>query len=97
MLDATTRVESFEAASRDESVIVRVGRSGNTLAVQLEAPALDLTDDELANRIVRLNTLAYLRSQLALRQEMAANHVEGILPQLPTEQQVRQYQQTIDF
>lgn len=97
MLDATTRVESFEAASRDESVIVRVGRGGNTIAVQLEAPAMDLTDDELANRIVRLNTLAYLRSQLALRQEMTANHVEGILPQLPTEQQVRQYQQTIDF
>jgi hypothetical protein len=97
VLEATTRVESFEAASRDESVIVRVGRGGNTLAIQLEAPAVELTDEELANRIVRLNTLAYLRSQFALRQEMTANHVEGILPQLPTEQQVRQYEQTIDF
>ncbi|GBE67816.1 hypothetical protein MFM001_42780 [Mycobacterium sp. MFM001] len=87
----------FEAASRDESVIVHVGRRGDTLRVQLEPAAMQLTDDELANRIVRLNTLAYLRSQLAIRLEMESNKVEGISVRLPTEQQVSAYAATIDF
>jgi hypothetical protein len=87
----------FEAASQDESVIVQVGRAGDTIAVQLEPAAMDLTDHELANRIVRLNTLAYLRSQLALRREMEANRVEGISGRLPTEPQVNAYAATIDF
>jgi len=86
----------FEAASRDESVIVKVGRGGDTLGVQLEPAAMDLSDDELANRIVRLNTLAYLRSQLALRLEMEQNRFEVTLP-LPTETQVEQYAATVDF
>jgi hypothetical protein len=87
----------FEAASRDESVIVQVGRGGGTLGVQLEEAAMELTDSELASRIVRLNTLAYLRSQLAIRLEMEANRVEGISMRLPTEQQVRAYETLIDF
>lgn len=87
----------FEAVSRDESIIVRVGRNGNTDGVQLEPPAMQLTDDELASRIVRLNTLAYLRSQLALREEMTRNHVEAISTRLPTALQVEAYARTIDF
>ncbi|GAB5901246.1 MULTISPECIES: DUF2694 family protein [Mycobacteriaceae] len=87
----------FEAASRDESIIVRVGRNGNTAGVQLEPPAMELTDDVLASRIVRLNTLAYLRSQLALREEMTRNHVEAISTRLPTAAQVDAYASTIDF
>lgn len=86
----------FEAANRDESVIVHVGRNGESLRVQLEAPAMQLGDAELASHIVRLNTLAYLRSQLALRQEMEQNHFQVTLP-LPTEDQVAQYAATIDF
>ncbi len=87
----------FEAASRDESVIVKVGRSGDTVSVQLESAAMELTDHELANRIVRLNTLAYLRSQLAIREEMYANRVEGISGTLPTQRQVEAYAATCDF
>jgi hypothetical protein len=87
----------FEAASRDESVIVQVGRGGVTLGVQLEEAAMELADSELASRIVRLNTLAYLRSQLAIRLEMEANRVEGISMRLPTERQVKSYEALIDF
>lgn len=86
----------FEAASRDESVIVRVGRQGDTLDVQLDSAAMRLGDAELANQIVRLNTLAYLRSQLALRLELEQNRFEVTLP-LPTEDQVQAYTATIDF
>jgi hypothetical protein len=86
----------FEAASRDSSVIVTVGRRGDTLGVQLEPPAMELTDAELANQIVRLNTLAYLQSQLALRLEMEHNRFHVDLP-LPTETQVDAYAATIDF
>lgn len=87
----------FEAASRDESIIVRVGRNGDTAGVQLEPPAMRLADDVLASRIVRLGTLAYLRSQLALREEMFRNRVEGISTRLPTAPQVEAYAATIDF
>ncbi|WP_454561767.1 DUF2694 domain-containing protein [Mycobacterium haemophilum] len=86
----------FEAASRDASVIVRVGRHGDALGVQLDPAAMRLGEAELANRIVRLNTLAYLRSQLALRLELEQNRFEVTLP-LPTEDQVEAYAATIDF
>lgn len=86
----------FEAASRDASVIVRVGRQGDALGVQLEPTAMQLDDVELANQIVRLNTLAYLRSQLALRLELEQNRFQVTLP-LPTETQVEAYAATIDF
>jgi len=86
----------FEAASRDSSVIVKVGRGGDTLSIQLEPRAMDLTPPDLANRIVRLNTLAYLKSQLALRLEMEQNRSQVTIP-LPTEAQVEAYAATIDF
>lgn len=86
----------FEAASRDSAIIVRVGRNGDALGVQLEPAAMDLNDAELANRIVRLNTLAYLESQLALRLEMEKNRFEAVTG-LPTESQVAVYAATIDF
>ena len=87
---------TFEAASRDASVIVRVGRQGDALGVQLEPAAMQLGDAELANQIVRLNTLAYLRSQLALRLELEQNRFQVTLP-LPTEAQLEAYAATIDF
>lgn len=86
----------FEAASRDASVIVRVGRRGDASGVQLEPPAMRLGDAELANQIVRLNTLAYLRSQLALRLELEHHRFQVTVP-LPTEAQVEAYAATIDF
>ena len=86
----------FEAAARDASVIVTVGRHGDTLGVQLEPAAMQLTDAEIANRIVRLNTLAHLRSQLAQRLEMENNPLAPTVP-LPTEAQGEAYAATIDF
>lgn len=86
----------FEAVSRDESIVVAVGRSGNSLGVELQAAAMQLSDAELANRIIKLNTLAHLRSQLALRQEGEAQHVT-VSSTLPTEDQVASYEALIDF
>nr|VTP02313.1 hypothetical protein BIN_B_04465 [Mycobacterium riyadhense] len=86
----------FEAASRDAAIVVRVGRGGNTLGVQLEPAAMKLSDAQLANRIVQLNTLAHLRSQLALRLEIENNHA-GVSSALPTEDQVQSYEAWIDF
>ena len=92
-----TTVEVFEATSRDETLIVSVDRHGASTGVQLEPEAMELADAELAARIIRLNTLAYLRSQLALRLEMERNHVENVGSFLPTEDQVTAFAMTIDF
>jgi len=92
-----TTVEVFEATSHDESIIVSVDRQGASVGVQLEPEAMDLADEELAARIIRLNTLAYLRSQLALRLEMEGNRVENVGSFLPTEDQVAAFAMTIDF
>lgn len=93
--DAT--VVAFEATSSDESIIVTVDRQGASVGVQLEPVAMELADEELAARIIRLNTLAYLRSQLALRLEMESNHVQSVGSFLPTEDQVAAFAMTIDF
>jgi hypothetical protein len=92
-----TTVEVFEATSRDETIIVSVDRQGASTGVQLEPAAMELADAELAARIIRLNTLAFLRSQLALRLEMERNHVENVGSFLPTEDQVTAFAMTIDF
>jgi uncharacterized protein DUF2694 len=86
----------FEAASRDDSIVVAVGRSGNSLGVALQESALRLSDAELANRIIRLNTLAHLRSQLALRLELDAKRA-SVSSALPTGDQVASYEALIDF
>ena len=59
--------------------------------------AMELADAELAARIIRLNTLAYLRSELALRLEMdeITSRMWGSFP--PTEDQVTAFAMTIDF
>lgn len=93
----TTAAPLFEATSRDESIIVSVNRGGASIGVQLEPEAMNLADEELAARIIRLNTLAYLRSQLAVRQEMEANRVSNIGSFLPTQDQVAAFSATIDF
>ncbi|QSN49629.1 Uncharacterised protein [Mycobacteroides abscessus subsp. bolletii] len=86
----------FEAKSRDHSIIVTVDLNGTTKGITLEPAAMDLTEAELCGRIVRLNTLAYMRSQLAIRLQWEANKKE-ILGKLPTEIQVARYAETIDF
>lgn len=88
--------EVFEGCSRDGAIRVRVGRNGNSLGLEIEPEAMDLTENELAGRIMQLNTLAHLRSQLALRLEMEARHVTISTP-LPTEDQVENFEAWIDF
>jgi hypothetical protein len=92
-----TTVEVFEATSRDETIIVSVDRHGASTGVQLQPEAMELSDEELAARIIRLNTLAYLRSQLAMRLEMECNRVDNVGSFLPTEDQVNMFAMTIDF
>lgn len=92
-----TTVEVFEATSRAETIIVFADRQGAATGVQLEPEAMELVDEELAARIIRLGTLAYLRSQLAMRLEMERNHVENVGSFLPTEDQVKAFATTIDF
>ena len=86
----------YEAASGGRGLVVSVGRDGASLRVQLSAAAMELADEELVARIVRLNTLAYLRRQLDISQEMPSDHAAG-LEFLPSAQQVAAYSQTIDF
>lgn len=78
------------------AILVRVGRGGQSLEVQLGDDALRLPDAELASRIIRLNTLAYLRSQLALREEIEerGHHVTS---DLPTREQISAFEKTITF
>lgn len=97
MFEATEcDTDVFEACSRDGSIRVRVGRRGNSLGLQLEHAAMLLDETDLANRIMQLNTLAHLRSQLALRLEMENNNAEVTTP-LATEDQVENYEAWIDF
>lgn len=86
----------FEAASRDSAIIVTSDLNGTTTNVQLEPAAMDLTEAELCNRLIRLATLAYLRSQLQIRLQWEANNKQVLSP-LPTEAQVSAYAATIDF
>lgn len=86
----------FEAASRDESIIAVVGRSGESLGVRLGPEAMKLSDCELATRIVELTTLAHLRAQLAQRGELEAAHAY-VHPGLATGEQVRAFEDLIDF
>ena len=96
MLEAPLETAVFEAASRDDAIVVAVGRGGNSLGVRLRAPAMRLSDGELATRIVKLNTLAHLRAQLALRTELEARRAT-VSNGLATEEQVRAFETLIDF
>ncbi|SIK91990.1 hypothetical protein [Mycobacteroides abscessus] len=86
----------FEETSRDSALIVTVEAGGGTEYVQVEEAAMGLTETEFCNRVIRLNTLAYLKSQLAIRQKWEANGKQ-VLTNLPTEMQVQRYAATIDF
>lgn len=86
----------FEAASRDTAIIVTADKNGSTTHVQLEAGAMELTEASLCNRVLRLSSLAWLRSQLAHRLEWEATGWQ-VQSKLPTEAQVAAYAATLDF
>ncbi len=77
--------------------VVAVARTGASAGWQLEPGGMESADEERAARIIRLNTLAYLRSQLARSLEMERNHVENVGSFLTTEDQVAAFAMTIDF
>jgi hypothetical protein len=87
-------VECYEAASVREGLVVSVGNDGACLGVRLSPAAMGLTDEELASRIVQLNTLAYLRRQLALGRKTPSD--AGGLGFIPSAAQVAAYARTLE-
>ena len=61
-------MDGYEAVSSRGELVVSVGVDGVPLGVRLSPAVMDLPAEELASRIVRLNTLARLHCQLAVDQ-----------------------------
>jgi hypothetical protein len=95
--DNGKQVGDFEAESRGRKIVVSVGINGASAGVQLSDSALETSDDELASRIVRLNTLAYLRWQLVQSQEPNRPDGQGRREIFPSLAQVAAYAEMIDF
>ena len=79
-------MDGYEAASACGELVVAVAGDGVPLGVRLSPAVMDLPAEELASRIVRLNTLARLHCQLAVDQGARRSAA-----------QVAAYARTIDF
>ena len=79
-------MDGYEAASGRGELVVAVAGDGVPLRVRLSPAVMDLPAEELASRIVRLNTLARLHCQLAVDQGARRSAA-----------QVAAYARTIDF
>lgn len=79
-------MDSYEAASCRGELVVAVDEDEVPLRVQLSPAAMHLPAEELASRIVRLNSLARLRCQS-----------DGDQCSRRSAAQVAAYAQTIDF
>lgn len=90
-------VGEFEAESRGRKIVVSVGVNGTSAGVRLSDTALETSDEELASRIVRLYTLAYLRWQLVQSQELNRPDDQGDRSMFPSQAQVAAYAELIDF
>jgi hypothetical protein len=86
-------MECYEA--QRGGLAVSVGDDGRCLGVRLTSDAMRLSDGDLASRIVRLNTLAYLRRLLAIGQE-CSGEVAG-LEFVPSAEQVAAYARSLEF
>ena len=91
------KLGNFEAESRGRKIVVSVGINGASAGVRLSDSALETSDEELASRIVRLNTLAYLRWQLVQSQELNRPDDQGGRGIFPSQAQVAAYAELIDF
>ncbi len=87
-------MDGYDAASCRGDLVVSVGSDGVALGVRLSPAVMDLHAEELATRIVRLNTLARLRCQLAIDQRVRSEDGECALRSAA---QVAAYARTIDF
>lgn len=85
----------YEAASGRGELVVSVGGDGVPLSVRLSPEVMNLPAEELASRIVRLNTLAYLHYQLAIRQGVRGDRADPAA--LRSAAHVAAYAQTVDF
>jgi hypothetical protein len=88
-------MDGYEAVSGRGELAVSVGVDGVPLGVRLSPTLMDLPAEELATRIVRLNTLAHLRYQLAIDQGVRSDG--GDQGALRSAAQVAAYARTIDF
>jgi hypothetical protein len=91
------QVGDFEAESRGRKIVVSVGINGASAGVNLSDGALETSDEELASRIVRLNTLAYLRWQLVQSQELSRPDDQEPRRIFPSQAQVAAYAELFDF
>ena len=79
-------MDGYQAASGRGELVVAVAGDGVPLRVRLSPAVMDLPAEELASRIVRLNTLARLHCQMAVDQGARRSAA-----------QVAAYTRTIDF
>jgi len=91
------QVGDFEAESRGRKIVVSVGINGASAGVRLSDKALEISDEELASRIVHLNTLAYMRWQLVQSRELSRPDDQGRGGIFPAQAQVAAYAELIDF
>jgi hypothetical protein len=88
-------MDGLEAASGRGELVVSVGADGVWRGVRLSPAVMELPAEELASRIVRLNTLAYLHCQLAIDHGARADETDRRVR--PSAAHVAAYAQTIDF
>ena len=86
-------MECYEA--QRGGLAVSVGDDGRCRGVRLTSNAMRLAECDLASRIVRLNTLAYLRWLLAIGEE-SSDAVAGV-EFVPSAHQVAAYARTLEF
>lgn len=79
-------MDGYDAASSRGELVVEVAGDGVPLRVRLSPAVMDLPAEELASRIVRLNTLARLHCPMAVDQGARRSAA-----------QVAAYTRTIDF
>ena len=88
-------MDGYEASSGRGELVVSIGGDGAALGVRLSPAVMDLPAEELATRIVRLNTLAQLRCQLAIDQGVRSDGRDQ--DAVRSAAQVAAYARTIDF
>ncbi len=65
----STDVDAYEQWCPDGIVYTRVSAYGPTLGVQIEPAASQLTGEQLAQRLMAVNDVAYLAGRVAIREQ----------------------------
>jgi hypothetical protein len=73
---------------------VSVGDDGRCLGIRLTSNAMRWSDQDLASRIVRLNTLAYLRQLLVVSQKSSGE--TAAVEFVPSAAQVAAYERMLE-